>query len=213
MERALCSYRVFFHFLEEEYKISSLKKLEFPRVRKPQRLPKVLSYDEIDHLLKDQGLAADLLEFLYATGCRISEVCSLQWKDIDFSRKTIKILGKGRKERIVPLGNILEKRLLKKKKREKGPYVFHSMRSKERAMNPRQARRIIKKFSLEKNILQNVYPHLFRHSVATHLLDEGANLRFIQELLGHSSLSTTQKYLKVSKQRLLEVFDKTHPRA
>lgn len=209
-QRALSSYRSFFEYAQKE-KLLQIPNLEFPKVLKPKRLPKVLSYDEVHDSLKAEGLVGDLLEFLYATGARISEAVSLEWKDVDKKRKTIRLLGKGRKERIVPLAAFLEERLVKRPQDSR--YVFPSLRSNDKALSPRQARRLLRKLSLEKNHIQKLHPHLFRHSVATHLLDEGAHLRFIQELLGHSSLSTTQKYLQVSKQRLMEVYDKTHPRA
>ena len=171
----------------------------------------MLSYDEVSHLLQASGTLGDIIEFMYGTGARISEACSLRWKDIDFGQRVIKIKGKGRRERLVPLSEILAQKI--KKRAELGDYVFHSPRNPEKALNPRVVRRDLQKLCQKSHFRKHVHPHLFRHSVATHLLDEGADLRFIQELLGHRSLSTTQKYLSVSKQRLMEVFDKHHPRA
>lgn len=208
----MCSYRQFFRFLSETRKVRGLQKLDFPKIKKPERLPKVLSYDQVHDILKnEEEPAAVLLEFLYATGARISEACGLTWKEIDFNRKSLRLFGKGRKQRSIPLSEKLESKL--KRIQSDSPYVFHAKTDKTKALDPRQARRMIRSFALEKKIFQKLYPHLFRHSIATHLLDEGADLRFIQELLGHRSLSTTQKYLRVSKQRLLQVYDSAHPHA
>lgn len=183
-----------------------------------QRLPKTLSYDEIHRILKSQGQVGLLLEFLYATGARISEACALEWKAVDFSQGWIRLYGKGRKERVVPLSEVLKMRLQEEKRQRETKttedrFVFPSPRDPNKALNPRQARRWIRDLNLKDASLSKLHPHLVRHSIATHLLDEGADLRFIQELLGHESLSTTQKYLKVSKQKLLEVYDRSHPRA
>jgi site-specific recombinase XerD len=171
----------------------------------------VLSFDEVLSVLQAPGSLGNLLEFLYATGARISEACQLKWTDVDFSRSIIHLYGKGRKERIVPLAGKIEGCL--KKMKQEGHYVFASKRDANKPLNPRQVRREITEFCKRAKFHKHVYPHLFRHTVATHLLDEGADLRFIQELLGHASLSTTQKYLSVSKQKLMETFDKAHPRA
>ncbi|PIR23592.1 MAG: hypothetical protein COV44_01980 [Deltaproteobacteria bacterium CG11_big_fil_rev_8_21_14_0_20_45_16] len=211
MERALCSYRAFFDFLESEHEWQEFKRFDWPRIKKPDRLPKVLSFDEVLGLVDKDDPTSILLEFLYATGARISEACALKWKDIDTQRKTIRLFGKGRKGREIPLSKVVEAKF--KKTNKLGDYVFCSPRDPGKSLGPRQARRMIRKFCLENNIDRRIHPHLMRHSVATHLLDEGADLRFIQELLGHESLSTTQKYLRVSKQKLMEVFDRCHPRA
>lgn len=170
-----------------------------------------MSYDEVEEILKAPGMLGDLLEFLYDTGARITEACKLKWRDLDLQSGIVRLKGKGRKQRQVPLTHELAKRL--KKRAEESEFVFHAIRDSEKSLNPRVARRWLKAFAQNIRFRKKVYPHLFRHSVATHLLDEGADLRFIQELLGHSSISTTQKYLSVSKQRLMEVFDKAHPRA
>jgi site-specific recombinase XerD len=210
LKRQYSHYRQFFRFMAKQG-FEAFLKIEIPQVRLGERLPKTLSYDDISTVLKDQSEVGVLLEFLYATGARISEACQLQWKDVDRSQKQIRLLGKGRKQRIVPLSAFLEERLYSRP--IKSLFVFPSKRDPEKALDPRQARRWIRQHGLSKDILQSLHPHLFRHSIATHLLDEGADLRFIQELLGHESLSTTQKYLKVSKQKLFEVYDKSHPRS
>lgn len=209
--RALSTYRCFLHFLIHEKGLKGFQSHEFPHVRRTQTLPRVMSYDEVHAILKSESKALSFVEMLYATGGRVSEICSLEWKDIDFSRNEIRVLGKGRRMRVIPLARELKAKL--QVVAAQGRYVFPSPRDPQKALDPRQARRWIREMSLEVAMGRRVHPHLFRHSLATHLLDEGADLRFIQELLGHKTLSTTQKYLRVSKQRLMEVFDKFHPRA
>ncbi|MBN8555227.1 MAG: tyrosine-type recombinase/integrase [Deltaproteobacteria bacterium] len=209
--RAHSTHRSFFSFLDDKFGEKKFTALEFPRIRKARKLPEVLSYDEVEQVLQATGTLGDLLEFLYDTGCRISEACQVLWKDIDSKNSTVKIKGKGRKFRVVPLAPILLKKILKRP--ENGDFVFPSLRDANKPMNPRVVRRLLKSYSQKIKLRKHIHPHLFRHSVATHLLDEGADLRFIQELLGHKSLTTTQKYLSVSKQKLMEVFDRSHPRA
>lgn len=211
-QRCLSSYRCFFEYLIDQKNQNHLEKLSFPISRKPERLPKVLSFDEVHLSLQEKGLTGDLLEFLYATGARISEACQLEWKDIDQKRKVIRLYGKGRKTRETPLAEFLWDRLQQRKQISE-KYVFSSIRDPQKPLNPRQARRLLRAYCLKSGAAKHYHPHMFRHSLATHLLDQGADLRFIQELLGHASLSTTQKYLKVSKQKLMEVFDRSHPRA
>jgi integrase/recombinase XerC len=211
VNRAHSSYRILFEYIFERTRDAKWKNLEFPRPKKSKSLPKTLSYDEVLHALEAPGLLGDLLEFLYGTGARISEVLSLTWKSVDFSRGWIRLKGKGRKVRVVPLAEPLRKIL--EKRDQSTAYVFHSVRDKSKALDPRVVRRWLQKYCEDTQFRKHLHPHLFRHSIATHLLDQGGDLRFIQELLGHESLSTTQKYLSVSKQRLMEVFDRSHPRA
>lgn len=209
--RAYSTYRQFFTFLAEDKKKPQFSKLDFPKLKRPERLPGVLSFDEIRVLLSQDSDILDLIEFLYATGARISEACYLKWEQVDFERKCIRLMGKGRKERLIPLSPVLEARL--RKRSQESAFIFRSKRDPQKALDPRQFRRRLRQESLKLGFSRNIHPHLFRHSLATHFLDQGADLRFIQELLGHASLSTTQRYLKVSKQKLMEVYDKSHPRA
>jgi integrase/recombinase XerC len=210
-QRAHSTYRGFLHFLSVKLDHDDYKNYPIPKIKRAKKLPEILSYDEVNEMLEAPGVLGDLLEFLYDTGARISEACHLLWKDLDLSTGIVRLKGKGRKERIVPITQELTRRF--RKRAELSIYVFHSIRDPKKALNPRVARRWLKAFAIQIKSRKKVYPHLFRHSIATHLLDEGADLRFIQELLGHRSVSTTQKYLSVSKQRLMEVYDKTHPRA
>lgn len=211
ISRRLSTYRVFFRFIKDSGGPLSLEKLVFPRVRSEKKLPRVLSFDETQQTLKAVTSISDLIEFLYCTGARISEACSLKWDEIDFVGKTIRIKGKGRKTRQIPLAKILESKLSSHKK--VSPYVFTSLTNPLLPMDPRQVRKELRKIASDLKLRKHLHPHLFRHSMATHLLDQGADLRMIQELLGHSSLSTTQRYLSVSKQKLMKVFDDSHPRA
>lgn len=211
LARKYSSYRQFFQYLIEKENKKELQQLLFPKIRLPEQLPKSLSFDQVENILSALTDSSDLAEILYATGLRISEACSLRWKDIDFSSRSLKVITKGRKVRSLPLHETALETLQKRERN--GAYVFPSPRDPQNALSPRQARRQLKKLGLQAEGLSGLHPHMFRHSIAVHLLDQGADLRFIQEFLGHESLSTTQKYLRLSKQRLMEVFDRSHPRA
>ena len=190
-------------------------KLSSPKV--PKHLPKVLdpkeasaamdnakSADEL-HLVRDTAM----LELLYATGMRVSELTGIDLHDIDSSRQTIRVLGKGNKERIVPFGDAantaLNAWLARREELAKDPdALFVGTRGKR--IDQRQVRRVVEAAG-------EVSPHALRHSTATHLLEGGADLRVVQELLGHSSLQTTQAYTHVTSERLKKVFNQAHPRA
>lgn len=190
-------------------------KLSSPKV--PKHLPKVLdpkeasaamdnakSADEL-HLVRDTAM----LELLYATGMRVSELTGIDLLDIDSSRQTIRVLGKGNRERIVPFGDAantaLNAWLARREELAKDPdALFVGTRGKR--IDQRQVRRVVEAAG-------EVSPHALRHSTATHLLEGGADLRVVQELLGHSSLQTTQVYTHVTSERLKKVFNQAHPRA
>jgi integrase/recombinase XerC len=190
-------------------------KLSSPKV--PKHLPKVLdpkeasaamdnakSADEL-HLVRDTAM----LELLYATGMRVSELTGIDLHDIDSSRQTIRVLGKGNKERIVPFGDAantaLNAWLARREELAEDPdALFVGTRGKR--IDQRQVRRVVEAAG-------EVSPHALRHSTATHLLEGGADLRVVQELLGHSSLQTTQVYTHVTSERLKKVFNQAHPRA
>jgi integrase/recombinase XerC len=163
-----------------------------------------------------------LVELLYGAGIRVGELVALDVRDIDLHRGDVRVWGKGGKERVVPLPAAARSGLREYLDQRRHPGVlseplFTSLRSKKgempRRLDPRDVRRILRTRADRAGVVDRVHPHRLRHSYATHLLDMGADLRAIQELLGHASLSTTQKYTAVSAERLLEVYDRAHPRA
>ncbi len=196
--------------------------IERPKLRK--RIPKTLSYTEVDRLLDipldtifDYRNKA-MLELLYGTGLRITELISLTFQDIDFENCVLRVYGKGRKERIVPLGDYalnaiqsyLEYRpqLIKKNQSD---YLFLNNHGKP--ITRQGVFKMLKKLLDEKGIKTNASPHTLRHSYATHLLEGGADLRAIQELLGHQDISTTKIYTHVSNKQVEEDYQKYHPRS
>jgi integrase/recombinase XerC len=163
-----------------------------------------------------------LLETLYSTGCRISEVIGLTDRNLDLLSGSIVVRGKGRKERLCPLGNPACKTLREAIRRRDGLWpslrreregrrVFLNLRGG--ALTTRSAERLLKRYLTEAGLNSDITPHALRHSFATHLLDAGADLRSVQELLGHASLSTTQIYTHVSVEHLKKAYDEAHPRA
>jgi len=225
LARKLASLRAFFRFLMRERYISlnPAKLVSTPKQEK--YLPSVLSIDEIFSLLSVKfppgplGLRdRAIMETLYSCGIRVSELTGMNEEDIDVNLGIIKVLGKGGKERIVPIGgkalDALNAYAAVKPEGDVGRRnrpVFLNNRGKR--FSTRGVERVIHKYLLQCGILKKITPHSLRHTFATHLLDAGADLRSIQELLGHASLSTTQKYTHVSLDKLMEVYDKAHPRS
>lgn len=244
MGRKLASVRSFFRWLIREGKMSEDPTAGLPMPKLEKRLPRPLSVDDCEQLItNDQrpvrqsappgGERATrhawmqlrdraLVELLYGTGIRIGELVALDVRDLELRSQEVRVMGKGGKERIVPipeqargaLGAWLEVRrhpgvlseplfISLRPRRESGP----------RRLAAREARRILAERAVRADLDEHVHPHRLRHSYATHLLDMGADLREIQELLGHASLSTTQKYTAVSVEHLREVYDQAHPRA
>jgi len=163
-----------------------------------------------------------LVELLYGTGIRVGELVELDVRDLELRAQEIRVMGKGRKERVVPIPEQARQALAAwvEVRRDRGLMSgprFISLRArreeKPRRLAAREARRILGERAVRADLGEHVHPHRLRHSYATHLLDMGADLREIQELLGHSSLSTTQKYTAVSIEHLREVYDRAHPRA
>ena len=163
-----------------------------------------------------------LVELLYGAGLRVGELVALDVRDVDLHRGDVRVLGKGGKERVVPLPAAAREALAAWLEARRGPGLlaeplFTSLRPRPRAaprrLGARDVRRILDGRARGAGVADHVHPHRLRHSYATHLLDMGADLREIQELLGHASLSTTQKYTAVSAERLSEVYDRAHPRA
>lgn len=160
-----------------------------------------------------------LLELLYATGIRVSECISIEMEDIDFQYSIIRVMGKGRKERIVPFGQYAHEALTKYKdevrpklmKKEKHQRFFVNMRGGQ--LTARGVRYILNQMIEKASMHTKIYPHMLRHTFATHLLNNGADLRTVQELLGHVNLSSTQVYTHVTKEHLRNTYMNTHPRA
>ena len=234
VRRKLAAGRSFCRFLQREEVIldNPFSLLRGPR--KAKVLPKVLSAAEIERFLSrpeadfKEGTLGEypclrdiaIFEALYSTGCRISEMTAVKWGEIDFSRGTLIVTGKGSKERLVVLGRPALAALVRLRKKASeldralasdGADVFLSDRLER--ISPRFVQRRMKRYLAEAGLPPDVTPHKLRHSFATHLLDAGADLRSVQEMLGHASLSTTQIYTHVSVERLRDEYAKAHPRA
>jgi integrase/recombinase XerC len=227
--RKLSAVRSFFVFLERKGLIKKNPAVDIATPKLEKYLPSYLPVDEVFRLLerpeqtKPLGLRdLAILEVLYSCGIRASELEALNLSSIDFDERLVKVIGKGDKERIVPIGrqalqavrNYLEKTQYLRKKAEthsQDAPLFINFRGGR--LSARSIGRIIKRYAIESGLTSEISPHSMRHTFATHLLDGGADLRSVQELLGHKSLSTTQKYTHVSLDRLMEVYDKAHPRS
>ncbi len=226
ISRSLASLKSFYQFLVREDYLNEdpTANMESPKVEK--RLPHVLTLPEVEALLSqpDASEPASLrdkamLEVLYATGIRVSELVSLDVIDVHIDAGYLRCLGKGSKERIVPLGSIALKALdqylqsargkLVKSPEEDALFVNHH----GRRLTRQGFWKIIKRYARLANIDENITPHTLRHSFATHLLENGADLRSVQEMLGHADISTTQIYTHVTRNKLKEVYQKAHPRA
>ncbi|MCS7249760.1 MAG: site-specific tyrosine recombinase XerD [candidate division WOR-3 bacterium] len=226
--RKISSLKSFFYFLNKEGIISKnpLEEIELPKVKR--RLPTVLTISEVEKLLNATEYKKDkesirtkaMFELLYATGIRISELLNLKVNDLNLEEGFIRVMGKRNKERIVPIGepailaikeylNIVRPTLLNKKEIST-PYLFLNQRGKK--LTRMGFWKILKKYVKLAGIEKKVTPHTFRHTFATHLLEGGANLRIVQELLGHSNISTTQIYTKLNKEYLKQIYNTFHPR-
>jgi integrase/recombinase XerC len=198
--------------------------------KQQRRLPSVLRQDEARALVEAAAEAADdgsavgirdvaILELMYATGIRVSELCGLDVDDLDFDRRVVRVLGKGRKERSVPFGQpagVAVRRWLEEGRRElarqgSGPALFLGARGGR--IDQRVVREVVHRRIAEVPDAPDIAPHGLRHTAATHLLEGGADLRTVQELLGHASMATTQIYTHVSSERLRKAYQQAHPRA
>jgi integrase/recombinase XerC len=218
--RKLASVRSCLRFLARRGVIPQNPARQVRSPRLPQRLPSFLPKDESKDLL-DRAVEPSetgwrdhaLLELLYATGIRVAECCQLDDDDLDRRHGTVRVVGKGDKERMVPVGDTalaaLDSYLVLRRNAD-GP-LFTNHRGGR--LTPRSVQRIVGRRARLSGIDRRVTPHTLRHTFATHMLGEGADLRLIQELLGHSRLSTTQRYTHVSPEHLMKVYDAAHPRA
>ena len=222
-KRIQSSVNQFLKFLIEEKFISNIE-INNISIRSEQKLPIILSPYEIEQLIDfyDHNLFISsrnktIIDFMYSTGCRVSELINVEESDIDIDDAFVRLEGKGSKQRIVPLGSKvivnLEKylELRNQFKNIKNNYLFISKSYKK--LDRTAVFRIIKSTGVKVGINTSIYPHILRHSAATHMLEGGCDLRTVQEFLGHSSVSTTQIYTKVTKAFLEEAFIESHPRS
>lgn len=222
--RRISSIRSFYRYMGEYH---GLDKNPFALIKlgkKEKKIPEFLFYDEMDALLNSIPLDNDenirnraMFEILYASGLRVSELTSLKIEDIDLNEQVLRVVGKGNKERIVPFYDDAKKYLEMYLKTVRSKWCDANERvcflnMKGKPLTSRGVEYILDKVVSKSGLLMKVYPHQFRHSFATHLLDNGADLRVVQELLGHSSLSTTQIYVHVSKEYLKNTYEKAFPR-
>lgn len=225
--RYLTSVRMFFRFLTAE---GRLKKdvttlLDTPKIW--HRIPDVLTYPIIQKLLDAPDLKKPLgmrdkaiLELMYATGMRVSELVNLKVNDINLAAGYLRCIGKGQKERVIPLGDVAAKyvkmyldKVRPKLKREKHPFEHLFLDRLGKPLRRETIWKMIHKYGLLAGVEEKIHPHILRHSFATHLLEGGADLRYVQEMLGHSNIATTQIYTHVDKERLKAIHKKFHPRA
>lgn len=218
--RMIESIRQFYKFLIAENVIKADPTVNLTGNKLPDDLPDILTNDEVTRLLNSVSGNDNLsirnramLEILYATGLRVSELISLKFSNIDVEECFVKIFGKGNKERLVPFGQKAQlylKRYLRVRKNTKSEFIFLTRLNKP--ISRIEFWRQLKQIAIKAGIMKNITPHTLRHSFATHLLTGGADIRFVQEMLGHSSISTTQIYTHVSQERLKEQHKKFHPR-
>ena len=237
VKRRLAALRGFFEWLEEEEQIDENPFFRLKtRMREPFRLPSAMSMKEVERILAvvygegmhytrwGPGLMTQflhyrdilVLEMLFATGVRVQELCNIRYDDMDFFHGTVRIIGKGNKERVVYYGNNAVESALKRYQWSRQELCFGGDRlfvnKNGDPLSTQAARNIVKKYVNLAGIKRNITPHSFRHTFATLLLEEGVDLRFIQEYLGHSSISTTQIYLHVADKKAMRVLAKKHPR-
>jgi integrase/recombinase XerC len=229
VNRKIYSLRSFYKYLLRAGKIKNNPAEMVQTAKIEKYMPTFLSVDEMFQLLSAQGANSvsglrdhAMLELFYSSGLRLSELAGLNVTDLDFRQALVKLRGKGKKERIVPVGQkalqaideYIKKTTEVRKKCDdnlfKNP-LFLNARGKR--ITARSIARIVDATAVKSGIGRKISPHALRHTFATHLLNAGADLRSIQEMLGHESLSTTQKYTAVNINRMMEVYDKAHPRA
>ncbi len=229
--RKLAAVRAFFKFLGRERVIPTNPAASVSTPKLPKTLPRIMTQEEINNLLDQLAQAAQngdpalgrdraILELLYASGLRVSELVGLNLASVNFGDGILLVRGKGRKERIVPFGSKAKQALseylpvrekILKQNRTSTPALFLNARGVR--LTARSVDRLVKKYVRAFGLNVHVSPHSLRHAFASHLLTEGADLRAIQEMLGHKSLATTQRYTQVSIKHLMDIYDKTHPKA
>jgi integrase/recombinase XerD len=227
LARHIASIRAFHHFLLREKAVDHDPTVHIESPQHERSLPKVLSMEEVETLLDSPKLTDQygyrdkaMLEMMYATGIRVSELIGLKLSDVHLTMGFVRCMGKGSKERIIPIGKTasnaieqyLEKgrpKLVSKKYKDDSLFLNHH----GKGLSRQGFWKILKRLATEAGIEKELTPHTMRHSFATHLLENGADLRAVQEMLGHADISTTQIYTHVTKTRLKDVYTKFHPRA
>ncbi|MFZ0429310.1 MAG: tyrosine recombinase XerC [Acidobacteriota bacterium] len=229
MARKLAAVRSFFRFLHREGLIASNPARLVRTPRQARRNPGVLTESEVATILGLPDPSTDLgardraiLELLYASGLRVGELVTVNLGDCTLRERLVKVRGKGRKERVVPFGQQARQaiedylparsRILKRARTAREPEALF-LNARGNRLTARSIQRLLDNYIRKSSLLLKVHPHVFRHSFATHLLNRGADLRTIQELLGHESLSTTQKYTHLAVEELLRAYRSAHPRA
>lgn len=224
--RYMTTLKKFFSFLEENKFIEKNPTAMLGKVKLARKLPSVLSFDEIEKILnapntEESGGLRDkaILELFYSSGLRVSELINLKTNDIYFEEEVVRVFGKGSKERIVPIGSsaiywvkeyLIKTRPLFEKKEKSGGIIFLNNRGTK--LSRMSIWKIVDRYAKEAGLQKEIHPHLFRHSFATHLLEGGADLRAVQEMLGHSDISTTQIYTHVDRQYIKQIHKDHHPR-
>lgn len=224
--RKLSSLRSFYRYLSEYIGMvkNPFQYIKSPKT--PRRIPEFLFYDEMDMFLssfdleKKDGLRnRAMFEIMYACGLRVSEVVQMKLSDIDFQDQILHIVGKGDKQRLVPFYDLAKELMEQYITQVRSAWVgtkqhdFVFVNQRGDSLTTRGVQYLMQKQADALQMSLHIHPHMFRHSFATHLLDNGADLRVVQELLGHSSLSTTQIYVHVSQERLKNVYEHAHPRS
>lgn len=218
--RKMAAMRSFFKFLCKEGVIgqSPVQKISTPKIGR--NLPRYLFYEHIDKLLEASDLNTKngirdqvIVELLYGSGLRVSELVGLNISDVDMGGGLIRVRGKGRKERIVPLTDAAKEAVGEYLTRRTDSEEALVLNYQDTRLTSRSVRRILDKLEKKAKLNQHIHPHMLRHTFATHLLDGGADLRSLQELLGHKKLSSTQIYTHLTKEKMRDVYRKAHPRA
>ncbi len=222
--RKLSALRSFFKYLVKRGVVETSPALRFPTPKTGKKLPSFLDESQAKALMELPPLRRELdyrdraiLELLYGTGMRASELVGLNVDDVNLSREVVLVLGKGGKERIIPLGSMARAAIVgylhKREQWAEGGERALFLNKYGRRLSTRSLQRIVNKYIKRVAELSKTSPHVLRHTFATHLLERGCDLRAVQELLGHSSLATTQIYTHVTMKRLKEIYDRAHPRA
>ncbi len=222
--RRVATARSFFRFLHREGHVAANPALGLARPKQDRHLPSFLSVEETVRLMEaptGDSFAPSrdraILETLYSTGLRVSELVGLKVRDVDLIGGSLRTVGKGKKERLAPIGSYslqaIRSYLKTLTDEQSGPDRPLFQNQRRGRLTDRSVRRILNRYLAQVSVARRISPHSLRHSFATHLLDRGADLRSVQELLGHSSLTTTQVYTHVTTERLKKVYDSAHPRA